>query len=155
VAGRRLQLEASRNLRAVTRYSNPELDTVLDQMEQMQPSPEDAAYLDLVKQATEIFVRDLPEIPLFEETQTLAFNTTYWTGWPSAAARTWRRSSRGKALPVCWRSCSPRSNVVTAGGGLSRRLLSLSLRTGEIQHGQDQGNPRVLHPQRDGRGALP
>lgn len=77
--------EASRNLRAVTRYANPELDAILDQMEQMQPSPDDAAYLELVKQATEIFVRDLPEIPLVEETQTLAFNTTYWTGWPSAA----------------------------------------------------------------------
>lgn len=76
--------EVSKNLRAVTRYSNPDLDAILDQLEQMQPSPEDAAYVDLVKQATEIFARDLPEIPLVEETQTLVYNTTYWTGWPSA-----------------------------------------------------------------------
>lgn len=77
--------EASKNLRAVTRYANPELDAILDQLEQMQPSPDDAAYVDLVKQATAIFARDLPEITLVEETQTLVYNTTYWTGWPSAA----------------------------------------------------------------------
>ena len=51
----------------------------------MQPSPNDAAYVDLVKQATAIFARDLPEITLVEETQTLVYNTTYWKGWPSAA----------------------------------------------------------------------
>lgn len=76
--------EASKNLRAVTRYANPELDAVLDKLEQMQPSPDDATYVDLVKQATAILVRDLPEITLVEETQTLVYNTTYWKGWPSA-----------------------------------------------------------------------
>jgi peptide/nickel transport system substrate-binding protein len=76
--------KASTNLRAVTRYSNPDLDAVLNKMEQMEPSPTDPAYVDLVKQATAIFARDLPEISLVEETQTLVFNTTYWKGWPSA-----------------------------------------------------------------------
>lgn len=76
--------EAAKNLRAITRYANPELDAVLDQLEQMQPSPQDETYVDLVKQAVAIFARDLPEIPLVEETQTLVYNTTYWTGWPSA-----------------------------------------------------------------------
>jgi peptide/nickel transport system substrate-binding protein len=38
----------------------------------------------LVKQATEIIARDLPEIALFEEIQTQPFNNTYWTGFPSA-----------------------------------------------------------------------
>lgn len=78
------QGEAVKNLRAVTRYSNPDLDAILDKMERMEPSPTDAAYVDLVKQAAEIFARDLPEIPLAEEFHTLAFNTTYWTGWPDA-----------------------------------------------------------------------
>lgn len=76
--------ESSQNLRAPTRYGNPELDAVLDQMEQMQPSPENPDYVELVKQATEIFARDLPEIPLAEEFHTLVFNSTYWTGYPSA-----------------------------------------------------------------------
>ena len=72
------------NLRAPTRYSNPELDAILDKLSAMQPSPTDAAYIELVKQATEIFARDLPEIPLVEEFHTLVFNSTYWTGWPNA-----------------------------------------------------------------------
>ncbi|MGV3649877.1 MAG: ABC transporter substrate-binding protein, partial [Devosia sp.] len=72
------------NLRAPTRYNNPEMDALLNQMEQMQPSPDDPAYMDLVQQATEIFVNDLPEISLAEEFHTLVFNTTYWTGWPDA-----------------------------------------------------------------------
>lgn len=76
--------EASKNLRAITRYANPDLDAVLDKMEQMEPSPTDPAYLDLVKQATAIFARDLPEISVVEETQTLVFNTNYWKGWPTA-----------------------------------------------------------------------
>jgi peptide/nickel transport system substrate-binding protein len=76
--------EASKNVRAVTRYSNPELDGILDQLEQQQPAPDNAAYVELVKQGVEIFARDLPEIVLVEETQTLVYNTTYWTGWPSA-----------------------------------------------------------------------
>jgi len=76
--------QASKNIRAVTRYGNPDLDAVLNKMEQMEPSPTNPAYVDLVKKATAIFVRDLPEIPLVEETQTLVFNTTYWKGWPTA-----------------------------------------------------------------------
>lgn len=76
--------ESVSNLRAPTRYSNPELDAILDQLETMQPSPEDPEYLELVKQATEIFARDLPEISLAEELHTLVFNTTYWTGYPNA-----------------------------------------------------------------------
>jgi peptide/nickel transport system substrate-binding protein len=77
--------EAVRNVRAPTRYSNPELDVILDELERRQPSPTDPEYVDLVKQATAIFARDLPEISLFEEVQTQPFNTTYWTGFPSSA----------------------------------------------------------------------
>lgn len=76
--------ESVKNLRAPTRYANPELDAILDQMEQLQPSPESEEYVALVKQATAIFARDLPEISLAEELHTLVFNTTYWTGYPSA-----------------------------------------------------------------------
>ncbi|MET3926956.1 ABC transporter substrate-binding protein [Devosia sp. 2618] len=76
--------ESSKNLRAPTRYANPELDAILDRMEQMQPSPANAEYVELVKQATAIFARDLPEISLAEEFHTLVFNATYWTGYPNA-----------------------------------------------------------------------
>jgi peptide/nickel transport system substrate-binding protein len=77
--------EAVRNTRAPTRYANPELDAILEQLERRQPSPTDADYVALAKQAAAIFVRDLPEISLFEEVQTQPYNTTYWTGFPSAA----------------------------------------------------------------------
>lgn len=76
--------EGVANLRAPTRYANPELDAILDQMEQMQPSPDNPDYVELVKQATAIFARDLPEISLAEEFHTLVYNATYWSGWPSA-----------------------------------------------------------------------
>jgi peptide/nickel transport system substrate-binding protein len=76
--------ESVKNLRAPTRYANPELDAVLDRMEAMQPSPDNVEYMALVTQASEIFLRDLPEISLAEELHTLVFNATYWTGWPNA-----------------------------------------------------------------------
>ncbi len=76
--------ESVKNNRAPTRYQNPELDAILDKMEALQPSPDDAEYMDLVRQASEIFVAELPEISLAEELHTLVFNTTYWTGYPNA-----------------------------------------------------------------------
>jgi len=72
------------NLRAVTRYQNPEYDALIDQMEAMVPSPDNPAYMNLVRKAFAIYIRDLPEISLAEEMHTLPFNATYWTGYPSA-----------------------------------------------------------------------
>lgn len=74
-----------KNARAVSRYGNKDLDALLDQMEKRKPSPDDAAYLDLAKKAAAIFATDVPEIVFAEETHTLVFNSTYWTGFPSAA----------------------------------------------------------------------
>ncbi|MCX7323433.1 MAG: ABC transporter substrate-binding protein [Hyphomicrobiales bacterium] len=73
------------NLRAITRYRNPELDALLERMEAMRPSPTNAAYVDLVRQATAIVMRDMPQISLTEEVHTMAMNSTHWTGWPTAA----------------------------------------------------------------------
>lgn len=72
------------NPRAVTRYENAELDALLDRMEAMQPSPDDAEYLDLVTQALDIYLADVPQVVFAEELHTLVFNSTYWEGWPSA-----------------------------------------------------------------------
>jgi peptide/nickel transport system substrate-binding protein len=76
--------ESVPNLRAFTRYENPELDAILDQLEASSPSPDDAEYMDLVRQAVEIYIRDVPQLTLGEEFQAVVFNSTYWTGWPSA-----------------------------------------------------------------------
>ncbi|MCZ8097596.1 MAG: ABC transporter substrate-binding protein [Burkholderiales bacterium] len=72
------------NPRAPTRYNNPELNALLDKMEARQPSAKDAEYVGLVKAATAIVLRDLPQITLAEEMHALTFNTTHWTGFPSA-----------------------------------------------------------------------
>lgn len=76
--------ESVTNLRAYTRYANPELDEVLNQMETMVPSPDDPEYVELVRQALEIYFRDLPDISIGYENQAFVFNNTYWTGYPSA-----------------------------------------------------------------------
>lgn len=76
--------ESVAGLRTYTRYENPELDVILDEMETMVPSPDDPAYVDLVRQALDIYFRDLPDISIGYENQAFTFNTTYWTGYPSA-----------------------------------------------------------------------
>jgi peptide/nickel transport system substrate-binding protein len=70
--------------RAYTRYANPDLDKILNQLEAMVPSPDDQKYMTLVKQATDIYLRDLPDLTLALELQILPMNTTYWTGYPSS-----------------------------------------------------------------------
>ncbi len=50
----------------------------------MQPSATDPTYVGLARQATDIFLRDVPEITLAEERHVVTFNNTYWTGWMSA-----------------------------------------------------------------------
>ena len=72
------------SLRAYTRYANPELDAILDEMAGMVPSPDDSEYLELAGEALRIYLRDLPDITLGEERQVFVMNETYWTGWPSA-----------------------------------------------------------------------
>jgi len=44
----------------------------------------DPAIVDMVVEAYGYFVEDLPVIPLNQATKLVPFNTTYWTGWPTA-----------------------------------------------------------------------
>jgi peptide/nickel transport system substrate-binding protein len=71
------------NIIAATRYQNPEYDKILDQMEAVPGSPDDKQYMSLAEQATDIYLRDMPEIMLLEELWVTTFNQTYWTGWPN------------------------------------------------------------------------
>jgi peptide/nickel transport system substrate-binding protein len=64
---------------------NPEYDAIINQMDQMQPSPSDATYMGLVRNATDIFLRDVLEVTLAEERHVVTFNNTYWTGWMNAS----------------------------------------------------------------------
>jgi peptide/nickel transport system substrate-binding protein len=72
------------NPRAPTRYTNKDLDALLDRMEAQRPSASNAAYMQLVRDATTIVLTDLPQITLAEELHVVTFNTTYWTGFPDA-----------------------------------------------------------------------
>ena len=64
------------------RYENPEMDAILDEMEGMLHSPNDPRYVELSRQAMELFLRDMPVIHIAEELHVIVHNTHYWTGWP-------------------------------------------------------------------------
>ena len=76
--------ENAPNGMAAHRYQNPALDKVLDQMSIMVPSPDDKQYMELVQQATQMYLDDLPELQLAVELHVIPANSTYWTGWPNA-----------------------------------------------------------------------
>lgn len=44
-------------------------------------SPDDPRYVELTRQAFELFLRDMPVIHIAEELHVIVHNTRYWTGW--------------------------------------------------------------------------
>jgi peptide/nickel transport system substrate-binding protein len=75
------------------RYKNPDLDSVVDKM--LQTDPSDVNTLKgLYHDAMAIWFRDLPVVPLTQAPALVPFNSTYWTGWPSAD-NAWN-------MPVSW-----------------------------------------------------
>jgi peptide/nickel transport system substrate-binding protein len=75
------------------RYQNPEFDAIVDQMLALPPDAE-AELIPLFQQAMEIWLPDLPVIPLVQAPALVPFNSTYWQGWPTAADP-WN-------MPVSW-----------------------------------------------------
>ncbi|MGH2562831.1 MAG: ABC transporter substrate-binding protein [Thermomicrobiales bacterium] len=65
------------------RYQNPALDTIVDQMFQVPPD-DTAALTPLYHDAMEIWLADMPVIPIVQAPALVPFNSTYWTGWPTA-----------------------------------------------------------------------
>jgi peptide/nickel transport system substrate-binding protein len=75
------------------RYSNPELDGIVDQM--LQTSPSDVTTMKgLYHDAMTIWLRDLPVVPLTQAPALVPFNSTYWQNWPSA--------TNPYNMPVSW-----------------------------------------------------
>jgi peptide/nickel transport system substrate-binding protein len=70
---------------ANSQYVNPEFDAIINQMDPMIPSPNDPAYVALASQATDLFLRDVPEIVLADHRSVVTFNNAYWRGWMSAS----------------------------------------------------------------------
>lgn len=74
------------------RFQNEEYDNIVDQMAVL--APDDEANIDLYRQAMEIWLDELPVIPLVQAPALVPFNERYWTGWPSAD-NPWN-------MPVSW-----------------------------------------------------
>ena len=64
------------------RWKNTQFDQIVDQMGQV--DPDDPQSVALFRQAMEIWLRELPSIPLVQWYHRVPHNQTYWTGWPSA-----------------------------------------------------------------------
>ena len=66
--------------------SNPEMDAVLNKMDAIPADPDpNSEYMKLAVQATDIYLRDVPEIMLTEELHVVTANNTYWTGFMNKA----------------------------------------------------------------------
>ena len=64
------------------RWSNPAFDALVDQMGQT--APDDPALQTLFREAMEIWLAELPSIPIVQWYHRIPHNQTYWTNWPSA-----------------------------------------------------------------------
>ena len=60
------------------RYSNPEMDALIEQIRTANPASEEAQ--ELFRQAYRIWAEDVPYVTLFGENEGVVFNTEYWTG---------------------------------------------------------------------------
>lgn len=66
------------------RYKNTKLDAIVDEMSVTPPKDVDKMKK-LFRQGMEIWLEDLPVIPIVQAPALVPFNTAYWVGWPSAA----------------------------------------------------------------------
>jgi len=64
------------------RYINPEYDKIVEELRSTSPADREKT-ISLVRQAMEIFYRDLPVIPVVQAPALVPFSTYYWTGWPT------------------------------------------------------------------------
>ncbi|MEM3661201.1 MAG: ABC transporter substrate-binding protein [Thermoproteota archaeon] len=63
------------------RLKDPEFDSVIDQLNAL--SPDDPKAVPIYKKGLEIYMRDLPAIPVVQTLYVMDFSNTYWTGWPT------------------------------------------------------------------------
>jgi peptide/nickel transport system substrate-binding protein len=63
-------------------WTNAQYNAIVQQMGQLPPG--DKRIAGLFRKALTIYLHDLPVIPLIQRPTPVVFNTTYWTGWPTA-----------------------------------------------------------------------
>lgn len=71
----------------VTRFRNATYDKYLDTM--LGLSPEDPKYREAYRKAMEIWLDQLPEIPIALSRKITTFNTYYWLNWPTSENPWW------------------------------------------------------------------
>ncbi|MFM8319767.1 MAG: ABC transporter substrate-binding protein [Chloroflexota bacterium] len=59
-----------------------EYSAIVDQMKQL--PPDDPKLVELYVQAMEVWMKDMPALPIAQAIKLVPFDTTYWTGWPTA-----------------------------------------------------------------------
>ena len=67
----------------LSKWNNPEYDKIVDEVYVTPPSDK-AKVTELFLKAMEIWLPELPDIPLMQFYHRLPLNTTYWTGYPTA-----------------------------------------------------------------------
>lgn len=65
-----------------TRLRNPEFDALIDKLEVSDPT--DPAARPAFDQALDMYLTLAPAVPICQTIYPMMFNTTYWTGWPTA-----------------------------------------------------------------------
>ncbi|MGD9137441.1 MAG: hypothetical protein PVH42_11795, partial [Desulfobacterales bacterium] len=63
------------------RWSNPEYDAIVDEMNLI--AHDNPKMFDLFRSAMEIWLKELPDIPLVSFYHRNPINHTYWKGWPN------------------------------------------------------------------------
>jgi peptide/nickel transport system substrate-binding protein len=73
-------------------WDNAQYNDLVGQIGKLAPG--DAQVAPLAKQALEIWLKELPVIPMAQRPEPLLSNTTYWTGWPT--------NDNPYELPAAW-----------------------------------------------------
>ncbi len=63
------------------RWENPEFDAIVDEMAKVPMG--DPKVMELFRKGMEIWLKNLPDVPLIQWFHRIPMNTTYWTGWPT------------------------------------------------------------------------
>ena len=83
------------------RWRNADFDKAVEAMGRIQPT--DPKFMQSYLQALEVFLKELPNLPLMRWYLDMPFNTTYWKNWPNeknpyAGGGDWHRGAAGLLL---------------------------------------------------------
>jgi peptide/nickel transport system substrate-binding protein len=78
------------------RYANQQVFDLVDELDRV-PVTDEARMKQVIAQIQRIQLQEMPAIPLWYNGLWAQWNTTYWTGWPSAA------EGAPKYPPCTWR----------------------------------------------------